>query len=512
MSEPTTEPTPTPATDPTPNAAEAIAKTMDTLGTSVTTLTETVTKTAEDNKTRFEALEKSIEEGSKVTYEFGLPNGTPAHGVQKGEFANTSRPYSLARLAVALMKRRHDPQGNWREYAKPEVDLGNELTSVYKGMSQNYSATISVPLSTDHMPEEFEITTGDKVEKVAGVPAELKKRCGQMMKHSMDGFDPDHATWIEKKTGLPIAKDLSANTATTGGTLVGFATQGQLIELLRAREVMARVGAQEIPLPPQGSIRYPRVTGAITISAFAEGATVTESTPATGALTLQAKKYSGLVDIPEELMQFATSVTVESWLRGEFVRDLALKTDRDMINGAGGTFIQGLINYSGVRLLVASTTGAAGDTLDPEDPILLFADIADQNAEVDRGFFYAMTNTLWGGLTTRKATGLEFVFSVGANQVGGGPISMSLNGHQVIGTTQVPTDRVKGAGTTLTPLIGGVGADWIIGRAGVVDISMTDSDASKFQAGIHTMRGTQYIDAGPRHEDSFGYIDDLLNA
>ena len=198
------------------------------------------------------------------------------------------------------------------------------------------------------------------------------------MKASLEGLDPDE--WRS------IRKDLSANTATTGGTLVALPSQGELIELLRAQEVFSRVGAREITLPPQGSIRFPRHTSGITIGSFAEGATVTESTPGTGELLLQAKAYSGLVDVPEELMKFATSVSVEAWLREQFVRDLSLQTDSDMISGAGGTGIQGVINYSGLRTVTASTTGGNGDTLDPEDPVRLPADIADQNAPVDQGF------------------------------------------------------------------------------------------------------------------------------
>ena len=206
-------------------------------------------------------------------------------------------------------------------------------------------------------------------------------------------------------------------------------------------------------------------------------------------------------------------------MRTEFIRELALQTDRDMIYGAGGTAINGIINYSGVQTVTASTTAANGDTLEPQDPVRLFAAVADANAPVDRGFFFAMTNTLWGGITTRRADAVTagdgagpFVFSALTQVVGGGKVQKTLNGYPVVCSTQLPTNRSKGASSNLTVLLGGVGSEWIIARSGVAEIVVTNSDASKFQQRISTMRGTIYMDAGPRHEESFGYIDDLLNS
>jgi hypothetical protein len=157
----------------------------------------------------------------------------------------------------------------------------------------------------------------------------------------------------------------------------------------------------------------------------------------------------------------------------------------------------------------AGTTGANGDTLDPPDPALLYGDIADANAPVGLGFFYGLTATKWAGLITSQATTNEFIYGA---QVGQGGAGKTLWGERVVCSTQVPTDRAKGSATDLTLLLGGVGPEWLIARSGVIDLQMTNSDASKFQQRLSTMRGTLYVDAGPRHEASFGMIDDLLNS
>jgi HK97 family phage major capsid protein len=460
-------------------------------------------------------LAKDLEEAKKPQYPAGAPY------VRRGEDPMSSRPYSMMRMAMALRKRQ-DQDMDWNYSAKMELDLSKRLKTAYHQTMGYAAAGELIPLGTDLMPTECREVVDKESGKTfiqPGLDAKLVKECRDAMHGSLASFDPSELEHLEKQGLAFLRKDMSANVATTGGTFVAFASQGELIDLLRGIEVFSRAGAQEIDLPPQGSIRFPRVTSGVTISAYAEAATVTESTPGTGHLLLQAKKYAGLVDIPEELLKFSTSVAVETWLRSEFVRDIGLQVDADMIAGNGGTAIQGCINYTGSRVVLATTVAAQGNTLEAQDPMRLYADIADQNAPVDRGFFFALRNTLWGGICTRRASEIvaadalgSFVFAVGTNQAGGGKITQTLNGHLVITSTQVPANRLKGAATTLTMLLGGVGAEWLIARAGVIEFSMTNSDASKFVTGLSTMRGTMFIDAGPRHEQSFGMIDDLLNA
>ena len=431
-------------------------------------------------------------------------------------------------VAKRLEMQRKNVKG-WENVAKQEAKLSEDLQAAYYGKGnyhQEYSGgDFIIPLGSSLMPHEDRIYKSDDGKGnecevvIPGIPTELRKRCQQMMETGQT-TDLDELRWIEKRLGIPlmkadtfnIHKDLSANTATSGGTLVAEAAQGELIGILRAQEAFSRAGARQVDLPPQGSVRYPRVTTSVTVSATVESGTITESTPTTGALQLIAKPYSTLTDIVEELMMFA-SVSVDGWLRTEMTREAALKIDRDSISGAGGIAIQGAINYSGINSTVASTVAANGNTLGAADLFTAYADVADQNAPVDMGFFYMMTNSVYAGLSTRTASSSgDFAFAQAFNALGGGKPNMQLNGSVIIGTTQIPITRTKGSASNLTLVLCGVGQEWIIGRAGVISIKMTDSDASKFATRISTMRATQYVDAGPRHEASFGVIDTLLNS
>jgi HK97 family phage major capsid protein len=478
---------------------------------------EEMTALKEGHEAEMKEMKEALAKAKEPVYPNGLPNGTAyqGFGIRKGEDPLTSRPYMVS-MAARRLRMQKTNEGDYREVAKPEAELSADLMKHYcgnAGWGGFSKAGFVVPLSASMLPAE-DVET-DEGQIIPAVPAELRKRCDDMMQ--LDGgidYDELRALGLplRKSHVVALRKDLSADDASLGGTMVAAAAQGELINILRAQEVLSQVGARQLDFPPQGKITFPRVTSTVTISATSEGATISESTPGTGRLALSAKPYSGLTDVPDELMMFA-SVNTEAWLRSEMMREQALKVDRDSINGGGGIAIQGIINFSGVTTRTAGTTGANGDTLDAPDPTLLHGDLADNNAPVDDGsFFFALTGSLWAGLSTRQATTNEFIFAVAAQAVGGGTVNKSLQGMRVVTSTQLPTDRSKGSGTTLTILLGGVGSEWAIARAGVVQIEMTNSDASKFQSRIQTLRSTQFVDAGPFHEESFGFIDELLDS
>lgn len=476
--------------------AELVVETVEKVNATLDTLAE-----------RQKATEEKLEEVKKVHFPYGQPNQAP--GVRVGEDPLSSRPLSLARLCLAYRQ-----PSDYAEVAKHELEVSRELRKHFE--LQGWSPAglgFCFPFSTDHMPRDDSKTEDGQT--LQPFPAELIEKCRQGLVGSYNP-DLDQARWVAKRAGYEqLYKDLSSQVSTTGGTLVGLPAQGELIDLLRPLELFSRVGAQEMALPPQGSVRFPRDTGDPTIDAFAEAGTITESTPSTGELTLTAKKYAGLVDIPVELMKFATSVSVEAWLRGKFVRRVAIKTDRDMIDGAGGTKIKGVITYSGLRVVIASTTGANGDTLEAEDPSRLMADIEDQDARTDESFFFALRPNLWQRVSHRRADSVTagdkagpFLFNTAFDAAAA--IPRRLEGEAVVKTTQIPRDRAKGSATDLTLLLAGVGRSWMIARSGVVEIDMTDSDGTKFGQGLNTMRGMVFMDAGPEHEEEFGIVDDLL--
>src|SRR5439155_82144 len=188
-------------------------------------------------------------------------------------------------------------------------------------------------------------------------------------------FDPDEATWIGQKLGLRT-KALGTIQDTAGGGLVRFPVLGELIELQRNLEAFAAAGAQEVALPPNGRLQFPKLTGGSTAYWVGEASSITESQPTTGNLDLQAKKLGVLVKVNNELLRFA-SPSAEGLVRLDMARVAALKADLAMLEGTGGTQIKGLTTYSDITAHTASTTGSNGDTFQPEDVALMEGKLPD---------------------------------------------------------------------------------------------------------------------------------------
>jgi HK97 family phage major capsid protein len=459
----------------------ALADKLESIATAVDTLAK-----------GYEALDQKIEEKSKPQ-RFGAP------GIRIGESTLTSRPFSYARLAKGLAS--EASRNGIPDDCKLEMTFSDRLAKAYSNASDGVSLRSCVPIGSQYLnPDQFE-----------GAGEKLAKEWQDMSKISDMGIDPDEYRWFASRA---LAKDLSIGTATTGGTLLAPPTQGELIDLYRARSLFgqAGVGATEVALPQSGSIQYPRVTGGTTIVAFSEGEASTESTPTTGLITLTAKGYTGLVELTEQFFKFASMGVADAFVRNALTLDTALKIDADIINGTGGNYIQGIVRTSGISARTAGTTGNDGNTLNQKDIEFLIAQMRDANVPIDSGAFIATTSLLWTSLKYREDTAGNFATNAGYMTYGGGRVVDQLGGVPVFGTSQIPTNRAKGSATNLTLALVGIGSELMIGRAGGVEMKMTDSHGSNFASGIFTLRSTTWVDAKMRHPSAFGVIDSLLNS
>lgn len=472
------------------------------------TVTQVEKEEVASTDSRLDRLEKGINDLVSIAKDAAKPFVPQAPSIRKGESVMTSRPFSYGRLMLAVV-RKNAGDLEFGSHSKVELEMAQKLrkeSDAMCGQGGSGYSQFCAPVASVFMPvswRDAEITKEDGGSlDLPGYSKELVKEVRDHFKCS-PSYDPDEAD------RLGIRKDMVRNDATLGGTLVPLAAQGELIEVLRNSMALTRVpGVRMVPLPPQGSIRYPRQTSLTSISAYSEGATVSESTFSTGAITLTAKKYAGLVDVTEELLRFAGNASVESLLRQDLAEQTARVTDKDMLEGTGGTAILGLSNIPSIQTRDAGTGGSNGDTLWPEDPQLLIAQMAGANAPVDRGTAILMRPELWGSITTARDAQGGFLFQWAFSN-GMGP--STLMGHPVILSTNVPNDRREGSAANLTMVFVVVPSEILIGQSGVMDFAMTDSDASKFQAGVKTVRCVSYMDMGVRHEASVGLTDKILN-
>ena len=389
------------------------------------------------------------------------------------------------------------------EQAKEEIHAHHQLRDLYASygfLPHHGQHSFLVPLASAHLPS-FE-PHGQR----------LRTELHQKMTAQLDKYDPDEADWLTRRAGFRT-KALGTIDDTAGGTFVPLPMLGELIDLQRNLEAMAAAGSREIALPPNGRIQFPKLTGGSTAYWVGEAAPITESTPATGNLDLQAKKLGVLVKLNNELLRFA-SPSAEGLIRYDMARAAALKADQAMLEGTGGTQIKGLITYSGISTHAASTPGANGDTFQPADVAAMEAKLPDA---VDSPTAWVMRKAMYAGLMNRRGDAVAANDSKGPFLFRNSPMTSTsppteLAGTRVVRSSQVSASRAKGSATNLTYILLGAFPDWIVARMGVMEFLASGHGDTALQNDQTILRGIQHIDAGPRHAASFVLCDQLIAA
>src|SRR5437764_10365576 len=400
-------------------------------------MSDAVTTPADRFQSR-EELVQFIEQQTGAAVEKAL-GGTPLRVERRVPWA-TSGPVGRDSAGYSVLKAAAFALGYvGPDQAKEQLHVHQQLRELYQGLGfvpHCGHQSFLVPLASAHLPA-FE-PHGQKLQQE--IRAKMTADAGR--------FDPDEAAWITQKLGLRT-KALGTVQDTAGGSLVRFPVLGELIELQRNLEVFAAAGAQEVALPPNGRLQFPKLTGGSTAYWVGEASSITESQPTTGNLDLQAKKLGVLVKVNNELLRFA-SPSAEGLVRLDMARVAALKADLAMLEGTGGTQIKGLLTYSDIVTHTASTTGANGDTFQPEDVALMEGKLPDA---VDaptawlfrKNFFSILMNRRADAATTGDKAGPFMFFRSRASAAE--PPPPELYGTKVVRSSQVSNTRVKGSGT-----------------------------------------------------------------
>jgi HK97 family phage major capsid protein len=433
------------------------------------------------------AVEKAVHESPRV--ERRVP------WVTSGPVGRDSEGYSVLK-AAAFALGYVGP-----EMAKEELHVHTQLKELYStyGFVPHCGAqSFLVPLSSQHLPAYDARGT------------RLREEVRQKMLANVDRFDPEEANWIARRLGMRT-KALGTLSDIAGGSLVPLPMMGELIDLQRNLETFANAGAQEVALPPNGRLQFPKLTGGSTAYWVGEGTSITESTPATGNLDLQAKKLGIFVKVNNELVRFA-SPSAEGLIRNDMARTAALKADLAMLEGTGGTQIKGLLTYSGISSYTASTVAAGGNTFEAQDVALMEARLPDS---VVAPSAWVMRRTMFSALMNRRADATSagddagpFLFNPMRNAADAPP--MELYGTKVVRSSQVSNTRTKGGSSNLTYIVLGFFPDWIVARLGVMEFLASGLGDTALQNDQTYLRGIQHIDAGPRNAASFVVCDQLV--
>ena len=213
-------------------------------------------------------------------------------------------------------------------------------------------------------------------------------------------------------------RDLNVGTATAGGNLVETELlAGSFIDILRNRMAVMQAGVTTLN-GLSGNVSIPRQTSASTAYWVGEGSDVTESQQAFDQVNLTPKTIGATTDYTRKLL-LQTSISVETMVRNDIAKQIALALDTAAIYGSGSSNQPtGITNTTGIGTATVTGVGTFPELIAME------TDVAVANA--DQGALkYIVNATARGGLkSVKKDSGSgEFVFA--NNEINGYPVIVS---------------------------------------------------------------------------------------
>ena len=221
-------------------------------------------------------------------------------------------------------------------------------------------------------------------------------------------------------------RDLTVGTASAGGNLVDTDLRtGDFIDILRNRLAFANAGAT-ILNGLQGMVAIPRQSSATTAYWVGEGSAPTESQTAYDQVNMSPKTVGAFVDYSRKLM-LQSSLDVESLIRDDLARVIAIELDRAGIYGTGSSNQPlGIVNTTGVNTQTITSTGTFAEIVEMETKT------ATANADIGSSY-YIINAAARGGLKTteKSASGTTGNFAYENDE---------LNGYPVIVTNQLASN------------------------------------------------------------------------
>lgn len=143
----------------------------------------------------------------------------------------------------------------------------------------------------------------------------------------------DAAQFAEKEIGDKELSMAISTTATSGGALIPQNLYGEVIELLRDRTVVRKLGARSIPLP-NGNLSIPRMSGGATASYVGEGDDAKATDAKFDDIKLSAKTMIAIVPMSNQLIGRA-GFNVEQLVLTDVLSAIAVREDKAFLRDDG---------------------------------------------------------------------------------------------------------------------------------------------------------------------------------
>jgi HK97 family phage major capsid protein len=323
--------------------------------------------------------------------------------------------YNLARGIMAAVRNAEDPS---RRESCFEMEVSDELEKNWKGARHG---GLFVPFSIRHM-----------------MTPDFAKRIGVK---------------VETRAGLDSA------TATAGQELK-FTEPGEFIQYLYNSMRVKQLGARTIS-GLRDNVSYPKQTGRATGSWVGEnpGTDVADSALTLGSILSSPHTYQSSTSYSRQLLAQAV-VDVDTLVREDLARDIALAIDSVAIGGGGSNQPNGIGSTTGVQSYVMKADAGNGGAISWDDVVIMTQKLEDANADTLGGGAWLATPAIKSSLkrTARLANTLGLPIWADDDTV---------NGYPAVSSNQVAKTSTKGtSGATLSTLIRGIFDQMIISMWG----------------------------------------------
>jgi len=266
---------------------------------------------------------------------------------------------------------------------------------------------------------------------------------------------------LQKKYGNQLKKRAGLDSATaTAGLELKFTEPGEFIQYLYNQMRVKQLGARTIS-GLRDNVSYPKQTGKASGSWVGEnpGSDVADSALTLGSIASSPKTYQSSTSYSRQLLAQAV-VDVDSLVREDLGRDLALAVDTVAILGGGSNQPNGITSTSGVPTYVMIADAGNGGAPSWDDVVIMTQKLEDANTD-------QLGEGAW--LTTPKCKSKLKRLGKLANTIAL-PIwadDNTVDGYRAASSNSVPSNNTKGtSGATLSTLIRGVFETMIIGMWG----------------------------------------------
>ena len=316
---------------------------------------------------------------------------------------------------------------------------------------------------------------------------------------------------MDRGYGEHIAASLNTLSAGAGGVLVPTNLSSEVIELLRPKSVVRRLGARSLPLN-NGNVTIPRLKGGAVVGYIGSDSDIPVTEQEFDDLKLSAKKLTALVPISNDLLATSSaSPNVDAIVVGDLTAAIALREDKAFIRDDGqSNNPKGLRYWAPVANVYPAAQAAPtiAQVSTELNKLVLVLEAADAN----------MSAAGWV-MAPRTKRFLQALRDGNGNKVYPELDMGMLMGYPVGVTTQVPVNLTVGTGSTATAdgseIYFADFGDCFIGEEEqlVIDYSKeaTYKDGSgtvisAFQRDQTLIRVIAKHDFGPRHVESVAVL------